>query len=311
MNFSKEVKKELIGEKFESSCCKRSALSAYIRSYGFIESRGGKVGFGFLSDGGNVAEYFLEIIEQEYGAFPETVSSDKHSNNQKTVYKFLNDNSLGILVDLGLAEVDEQGVKLNLNIDAYSVENDCCKRAYIKGVFLGSGSITLPTSSGKATGYHLEFVFTNYLTATDFCEILSELYFLPKLVERKGSYIVYMKNRDEITEFLGVIGAQKAVLKLSMLTVEKDFNNTENRRLNCEMSNMTKQIDASVKQICAVRKIDETVGIETLPVKLKEVAEARLKSKDKTLNELSEILGITKSCLNHRLRKIIEISENL
>ena len=181
MNFSREVKAELVGKKFDSSCCKHSALSAYIRSAGFIELRSGQVGFGFVSDGSEVAGYFLEIIKSEYGLIPETVSPYKQSDKQKTVYKFLNDKSLSVLVDLGLAEVDEQGVKLNLNIDTYSVENDCCKTAYIKGVFLGSGSVTLPTSYGKATGYHLEFVFTNYQTATDFCELLSELYFLPKI----------------------------------------------------------------------------------------------------------------------------------
>ncbi|MBO4323758.1 MAG: DNA-binding protein WhiA, partial [Clostridia bacterium] len=152
MNFSKEVKKELISENFESSCCKRSALSAYIRSAGVIETKGGKVGFDFLSDGGGVAEYFSKIIEKEYGILPETVSASKRLNKQKSAYKFLNDKTLSVLVDLGLAEVDEQGVKLNLNIDAYSTENDCCKTAYIKGMFLGSGSVTLPTSSGKATG---------------------------------------------------------------------------------------------------------------------------------------------------------------
>lgn len=309
MNFSREVKSELMGRRFDSSCCRHAALSAYIRTAAFIESRGGEVGFEFASEG-EAAEYFKNIIVSEYGVEPETLKEDKPGKRQKTVYTFVNDKSLGVLVDLGLAEVDERGVAIKLNIDEYAIENECCKTAYIKGAFLGSGSVTLP-SADKATGYHLEFVFTNYQTATDFCELLSELYFMPKLAERKGGYIVYFKSRDEITELLGVMGASKAVLKLSAFTVEKDFNNTENRRLNCEMSNMTKQIDASVKQVRAVQKIDETVGLDSLDDKYREVAKARLKNTGMTLSELAAILGISKSCLNHRLRKIVEISEEL
>ena len=123
---------------------------------------------------------------------------------------------------------------------------------------LGGGSVTVPKKvANSSTGYHIEFVFTNYQAATDFCEILSEVYFLPKLTERKETYIVYIKNRDEIADLLATMGATKAVLDLSELAVEKDMNNTENRRLNCEMSNMTKQIDASVRQIRAATRIEE------------------------------------------------------
>ena len=154
-------------------------------------------------------------------------------------------------------------------------------------------------------------MFGDYVSATDVCEILSELYFLPKLIQRKEAFIVYLKTRDEISDFLALLGAQKAVLKLAELTVEKDMNNNYNRQLNCEMSNMSKQIDASVKQIRAIEKINEAIGLTSLPLPLKTVAEARIKHKGSTLVELAEILGISKSCLNHRLRKIVDLAENL
>ncbi len=312
MNFSAEVKKELVSKTFESACCKHSALSAYIRSAGYTVTEGGKVGFEFFADRYGAAKYFAELIEEMYGLKAEKIEAqDKHSDKQKSIYRFVNDESLQVLADLGIVEIDEQGIALKLNIDFYSIEEDCCKVAYIKGTFLGSGSVTIPKAEGGTTGYHLEFVFTNYQTATDFCEILSEVYFLPKLIERKGNYIVYMKNRDEITELFGVMGAHKAVLTLSSLAVEKDFSNKENRRLNCEMSNMTKQIDASIKQICAIDKIDETIGLDSLPTPLREVATARIENKNMTLSELGQLLDLSKSCINHRLRKIVEISENL
>ena len=108
-----------------------------------------------------------------------------------------------------------------------------------------------------------------------------------------------------------IMGAAKAVLDLSEIAVEKDMNNDMNRKINCEMSNMVKQMDASVKQIRAINRISETKGLNSLPLPLKQVAEARLKNNKSTLSELAEILGISKSCLNHRLRKIVEISEEL
>ena len=186
------------------------------------------------------------------------------------------------------------------------------RAAYVRGAFLGSGSVTVP-EEGKSgnTGYHLEFVFSNYQTATDFCEILSEAYFMPKLTARKESYVVYFKTIDEISDLLAFIGATKAVLTVSEIAVEKDMNNDMNRKINCEMSNMVKQMDASVKQIRAIDKIEETIGLKSLPEGLRQVAEARLKFKKNTLSEIADELGITKSCLNHRFRKIIEIAENL
>ena len=107
------------------------------------------------------------------------------------------------------------------------------------------------------------------------------------------------------------MGASKAVLKLAEITVEKDMNNNYNRQLNCEMSNMSKQIDASVKQIRAIEKIDDAIGRESLPNPLKTVADARINNRGLTLSELAEKLGISKSCLNHRLRKIVELADNL
>ena len=118
-------------------------------------------------------------------------------------------------------------------------------------------------------------------------------------------------NTDEISDLLALAGASKAVLKLAEITVEKDMNNNYNRQLNCEMSNMSKQIDASVKQIRAIEKLYASLGKDGLPPPLKSVAEARIKNRGMTLTELAETLGLSKSCLNHRLRKIVELSETV
>lgn len=313
MNFSEEVKAEILQIDYESDCCRHALLSAYLRTAGSVSIIGGKIGFEVTTDNRECADYIVSVVKGLYGIDPVFLDGkDRPRRKGRIAFRCVGEGSLAVLVDLGLASVDEQGVAVKLNIDEYLTENDCCKVAYIRGVFLGSGSVTLPSmDSGSSTGYHLEFVFTNYQTATDFCEILSEVYFLPKLIERKGGYIVYLKTRDEISDFLALIGATKSVLKLAELTVEKDMKNDANRVINCEMSNMTKQIDASVKQIRAIMKIEETVGLDSLPSALRVVCEKRKEHKGSTLSELAEILGVSKSCLNHRLRKITEIAENL
>ncbi|MBO6263579.1 MAG: DNA-binding protein WhiA [Clostridia bacterium] len=313
MNYSEEVKSEILKTEYDSACCKRAALSAFLRSAGSIITDGGRIGFEIATDSDELAAYFAKIISELYGKAPRAVKGeDKLNRKNRIILRYSDSDVIDILVDLGIIEIDDRGPAIKLNIDWYILENDCCKVAYVKGMFLGSGSVTLPKSEiGSSTGYHLEFVFTNYQTATDFCEILSEIYFLPKLVERKGNFVVYLKSSDEISDLLATMGASNAVLKLAEITVEKEVSNNENRRLNCEVSNLNKQTVAAVKQIVAARKIEEILGLDNIDLKLKETAKARIESKGMTMSELAAHLGVTKSCLNHRLRKIVEIADNL
>ncbi len=309
MNFSEKVKAELRGVKFKTLDEARSFLSAYIRSGGSVCSVGGQVGFEIPCDE-TAAKCVESAITLLYGA-PERVEDLKRGNRVRFIERFINEKSLDALVDMRIVERDDEGVALKINIDD-EIADDETRAAYVRGIFLGCGSVTAPSADGtSSTGYHLEFAFANYQTATDFCEILSEAYFMPKLTGRKETYVVYFKTIDEITDLLAFMGANKAVLDVSELAVEKAMRNDMNRKINCEMSNMVKQMDASVKQIRAINKIDSAIGIGNLPDGLRAAAEARLKNKDRTLSEIAEDIGVTKSCLNHRYRKIIEIAENL
>ena len=313
MNFSEEVKNEILRIKPQSLCCKKALLAAFLRTAGSIGIRSGNIGVEMATDIDEVAQEISKVIKELYGLNPNfSKGVDKPKKKDRTIFSCIDKNSIYLLIDLGIIEVDEDGANIKLNINWETVEDDCCKIAYVRGAFLGSGSVTIPKIDGSSsTGYHLEFVFTNYQTATDFCELLSEMYFMPKLIERKETYIVYLKTIDEISALLTVLGAENAVGKIEGLVIEKEAKNNYNRKLNCEISNMSKQMSASAKQINAVMKIDETIGIESLPLNLQVVANSRLENKDLTLNELAEKLGLTKSCLNHRLRKIVEISENI
>ena len=313
MNFSAEVKSEILKIDHPSLCCKKALLASFLRTAGSVQLMGGNIGVEMATDNKKSAEAISKVIYELYGLTTVfTEGMDKPRRKPRTVFTCIEKNSIYLLIDLGIVEVNEDGADIKLNINWETVEDDCCKVAYIRGAFLGSGSVTLPKIDGSSsTGYHLEFVFTNYQTATDFCELLSEVYLMPKLIERKGTFIVYLKTIDEITELLAIMGAEKAVEKITGLAIEKEENNNYNRKLNCEISNMSKQMGASAKQIKAVMKIDQVMGMSELPENLRVVAEARVKNKNLTLSELAEKLGLTKSCLNHRLRKIVEISENL
>ena len=239
-------------------------------------------------------------------------STDNRNGKDRLAFQCLSDKSLYILAELGIVERGEgDSVSLKLEMDRYLVENDCCKLAYIKGAFLGSGSCTLPKLDDARSGYHLEVVFFNKLLADGYCDLLAEHEILAKSVERKNSRVVYLKSRESISDFLALIGAESALKKLAELADKKDARNQLNRIANCMQMNFDKSVLASVKQIRAIETIERTIGLDGLEPALREAACARLADKEGSLKELAEQLGITKSCLNHRLRKLVKIAENI
>ncbi|HBK02144.1 MAG TPA: DNA-binding protein WhiA [Clostridiales bacterium] len=308
MNFSAEVKRELVKEKLKSPCCKRAALSAFLRTAGTIETYKGKVGFSASADD-DILEYFGAIIKSLYGGAVE-IKSDKGEKRKRL--RFIGDEALNALIDCEILKTEQSGLDIIFGVSKYIVEDDCCKRAFVTGAFLGSGSVTVPSfTGGSKTGYHLEFTFNMYQVSADFSDILCALGFTPKSVERKDSFVVYFKSSEEIADVLTVMGAKKASLALTDLIIKKGVMNNTNRALNCEMSNITKSVEASVKIREAIALIESVASLSSLPPKLREVAEARTEDPEASLSELADKLGITKSCLCHRLDKIKKIAESL
>ena len=239
-------------------------------------------------------------------------STPKNSSKGKYLCEFVSDNTLSILIELGILVATAEGVGVKMDIDKYLVDSDCCKKAYVAGAFLGGGSCTVPTESGaKNTGYHLEFVFSYYETAHAFSCLLADFDIIAKLIERKNSYVVYVKNNDEIQEILTLVGAEECNLFLADTVIRKDYNNKVNRKLNCDLGNISKQIVASERQIEAINVIEQTVGIASLKVELQELATLRLSDSLLTLEEMAVRLNVTKSCVNHRMRKIMQIANEV
>lgn len=312
-NFTVEVKKELLRKGLENACCKTAALSAFLRTTGSVLRSGSQIGFEFVTESEYIAEFIISLLEDVFGAELKVVqaTADARNGRNRLVFQCLSSRSLYILSELGILSGNSGEFTLNLGIDRYLIENECCRRAYILGAFLGSGSCTVPKMEDARSGYHLEIVFSGKAMADDFCEILAEYEILAKCVIRKGASVVYLKSRESISDFLSLLGAEKAIEKLYELAEEKDVRNHINRVANCLQKNLDKSLEASVKQIQAIRTIDSVIGLSELDDTLRETAIARLADNEMSLKELAERLQISKSCLNHRLRKLVKIAEEL
>ncbi len=311
MTFTERVKEEIISKKISQPCCQVSALSAFIRGAGTLLIKKGYIGFEVITENKKAIDTFSQILTKLYGA-NSTVNEVKDKLKGKTKYSLslVSEKSTLILQELGIIEEGASGAQINLNVDKYLIENDCCKKSYLIGAFIGSGSLTVP-SEKSTTSYHFELVFSKYQTASCVAELLSEVGFMPKLTERKESYVIYFKNGDEISDILFYLGAKKACFELKEIIIEKVMKNNTNRKMNCDMGNINKQVEASLKQVKDINLIIETVGLDKLPPTLKQACTLRLENTDSTLEEMSKLSGLSKSCLNHRFRKIAEIAKNL
>lgn len=345
MNFTRRVKEELAAKAFDSDCCKLACISAFLRTSGSVVSDGRNIGFSFTTESASTAEYFKNLIETRFSLKPLPVAAksqpadkqaddrpqpadkqpDVRSDNvqdktkgmrgaekEKITVEYIDDTTLGILSELGILSLTPEGVSVRVEIDKYLVEEEESKRAYIAGAFLGGGSCTLPSDeAGKRGGYHFEIVFSYYRTASDFAVLMAEFDILVKLISRKNTFVVYIKNNDEIQEALSLMGADNASHELAETVVYKDMNNTANRKRNCDLGNIDKQVKASEKQCAAIEVIMKTVGLDALPPELAALCRLRMKDSYLTYEEMAEELGISKSCVNHRMRRVMKIKEEL
>ncbi len=313
MTFSEKAKNEILNKNLTSPCCRVAGLSAFIRGAGTISVESGDVGFEIVTENVKARDVYAKIIETDFNEKVDlTNSHDKFKGKDKFIIKCLSKTSIDVLRTLGILVAGNDGVSLNLGIDKYLIQDDCCKKAYVSSAFVGSGSVTVPSTDGKSsTGYHLEFVFSQYHTASDFSVLLTELGFFPRVTSRKENFVVYFKTCEEIRNLLFYMGATKCCFELDNIVIENDIRNDTNRRINCEMANIDKQILASQKQIASIKVIMETIGLDTLSDQLQQAVELRLNNPESTLEDLANMAGVSKSCFNHRMRKIVEISKNL
>ena len=309
-NFTEEIKNEIISSAVTDY---DAFLSAFIRTSGSVISKNGFFGFEIITENERTAEFVTSILEEYYN-LSLTVSGAKFdlmSGKDKLAFECADEAAEIILLKTGIVGEDDDGKYINFGI-CDGDKQFSNKADFIKGAFLGGGSCTLPEEEVfSRTGYHLETVFSNKLTASDFCDMLCEFEVLAKLVARKDKCVVYVKSKSVISDILSVIGCKKCLDKLNKIVELKDKQNNANRVNNCSVSNIDKTVTASVNQIRAIETIAQTIGLQSLDKHLFDVAECRLADKNASMQELAERLKISKSCLNHRMRKIAELAQSL
>ena len=314
MNFAKEIKQELLSKNIKDTCCKRAFLAGVIRGTGNLFLQDGEYGLEFKLDSEDGANRITEYLSSLYGFEMREVGYTLNNRYGKEIIT-LNIHGQGstkILVDLGVLIENGNEYAVSLKLFDKVCEKECCIRSFLKGLFVAVGNCILPSAkSAQTTGYHSEFVFYHYTTALEVAKKLEDAGVKSKITRRKGTFIVYIKSGEEIKNLVAFLGCPVSVLKITDLMINREIKNNSNRQKNCDLGNLNKQVEASAKQISAIEKLKSLGEFDKLKKDLKEVAIARLEYQDDTLTELAERLNLSKSCLNHRLRKIVHLASEL
>ena len=193
---------------------------------------------------------------------------------------------------------------LALHLNFAMVEEACCRSALLRGAFLAGGSVTDPRK-----GYHLELATSHHSVSREVLALMRELDQEPKSAQRKGNAVIYFKQSEKIEDFLTCVGAPLAAMEVMNAKLERDLRGKVNRRVNCDAANLDKAVEAAMSQVEAIRRLEGSGTLVTLPDKLREAAALRLAHPEDTLAQLAERCDppITKSALNHRLRKLVEL----
>ena len=312
MSFAEEIKEEIFSKPIKENHCKIAFLAGIVRGSGVLYERDGELGIDFKVPSEQSALTVTMLLKSlfNYDVREVTVSENTLSKKDKFVISVFGKGALNVFKSLEILTEENGELSVNFHLFSSVTKKDCCLRAFFRGLFVAAGNCTVPNGKKKNsnTGYHLEISFSHSAPAQATSNKLSKCGIFPKITRRKGNYVVYLKSAEEIKDFIAFLPAPKAVLKITDLMINRELSNNSNRQKNCDLGNLNRQIEAVAKQIQAIDKIDKTLGIQTLKPELKDVALARRDNPEETLNELAERLNISKSCLNHRLRKLVCIA---
>lgn len=308
MSFSADVKNELARITGEHNCCHVAELAALMRMGGTMLIGGNNnLGITFTTENAAVARKVLMLIKRGFELKTEVVVTRSRRLKKSNSYLIKVAPSpvvTEVLSVLGIMRGDD----LNAGRDMGILRRSCCRRAYLRGAFLGGGSVNRPEGE-----YHLELVTGNIDFAKTLVRLLKSFGLVAKMTDRKQDYVVYLKDGDTITSLLRIIGAHNALFAFENVRVVKDMRNQVNRLVNCETANLQKTVNAAVRQADRIKLIAAKIGFDKLPANLREAAELRLAMPEATLQELVDAAGgrVGKSGMNHRLRKLEQIAQEL
>ena len=302
-SFASQVKNELVHVIGSQVCCKTAELAALLRM-GATISFNSKHDFGinFVTENAAVARKILTLLK---ASVPQGIHTEVTVRRSRRLRKHNNyavratpsPEASSILKRLGFLTAKNL---LDAGTDRNILQNDCCKIAYLRGAFLGGGSVNKPEGE-----YHLEFVTDNYTFAKLIRDLCHELYLPVGLTDRQNVYIVYLKESEAILELLALIGVEESLLQaFESARNLKEIRNQVNRLVNCETANLQRTINAAMKQIENINLLIKYDEYDELPKVLKQTANLRLNNPEASLTELAELLNCSRSAINHRMRKI-------
>lgn len=312
MSFSSVVKDELCRHDNAESCCSLSELAAALCLNGTAAAvAGGGFNIRITTENAAFARRIYSIMRKQCLINPEVTIRKSKKLKKHVSYMLYVTPTIGSDRLLGQSgvEVDFSGEGNTPELvpsDKKIMERQCCTRAYIRGAFLSGGSISDPEKT-----YHLEITSRTLRQAQEIKKLLKTFDLNARIITRKGSYVTYLKEGEDIVDFLNVIGAHKALMELENVRILKSMRNTVNRLVNCETANLEKTVNASLRQVENIKYIEEHIGFQKLPENLRKVAELRLEYSEANLTELGQLMTppLGKSGVNHRLRKLDRIAE--
>lgn len=312
MSFSTRVKEELSRQIGSSRHCRIAEIAAFINMCGRVKiDSNGDISIKVQTENPAVARKYFTIIKKTFNINIEVLIRRNSQLKKNHIYvMYITDTAVArkVLLATKLMEMRDERIVISHRIHPLVVQSVCCKRAYIRGAFLASGSMSDPEKT-----YHLEFVNLHAGHSEELMALINGFGMDAKIVERKKYHVVYLKEGTQIVDLLNIMEAHVALMELENLRILKEMRNNVNRIVNCETANLNKTVSASVRQIEDIRYIEANVGFGYLPELLEEVARIRLKYPDASLKELGAMLDppVGKSGVNHRLRKISMIAEKL
>lgn len=304
MSFSMETKNEILDISIKKDCCNIAELLAIVC---FAGSTGGtnRKQIKIVTESDGPLKRAAALIKRTFKITGGVISPAKTGKGGLCLaLTYTDENSVAQILD-GLKLKGRINDELIFRVEESFTTSLCCKKAFIRGAYLGGGFIVDPQKN-----YNLEFVTRHKSLCDSLCKLLLEFDISPKINIRKNNFVIYFKNSEEIETVLNIIGAHKAMMEITNVRIMKEKRNEANRRVNFETANIGKTVDAAQLQIRSIEKIINTIGIEALPDTLKEIALLRYDNPEASLSDLGKLLKvpISKSGVNHRLLKLAEIA---
>lgn len=308
MSFSSEIKDEVAKIKVEDYKIVLSELAGITPMCGILNFKNNKISMEYITENAPVARRIFTFLRRSFG-FDVEVKNVRSTQLKKNVFIIYisQDESCRLLLD-ELKYIKGASVFMINYAPTDLIKTSNEKKAYIRGAFMGSGSITDPKK-----GYHLEFVSENESNAYFLRDTINEFGLKSKVIMRKEKYIIYIKDSEQISDFLSLIGAYNSVLNYENVRVIKEMRNNVNRIVNCETANLNKTVKSSYDQVEDIKLIEREIGIENLDEDLKAIAKIRLENRSMSLNDIANSLEpkLSKSTVNYRFKKLRRIANKL